>query len=334
MIKFPKLTQSKKSKMFLELLQRPRKQIVIATSVVVALILILAGIFLLAKNADGEEKDAETKQEQIQPAFDPFEEVRISAKAAVVKDITTGKILYEKNPDDVLPLASLTKVLTAVTALDVLHDDDLVQIHPMALQYGNDAAFISGSNFRLKDILKVALVSSSNTAARSIAISAGQKISATDQDPLQIFVDKMNSVASNIGMENSSFKNPTGLDENNETTASNFGSARDIARLFEYTLKNYQEILESTQETSLTVRSREGYAHKAVNTNNIIGELPNIIGSKTGYTDIAGGNLAVAIDPGLNTPVVIVVLGSSKEGRFKDVETLSKATLDYFLIKQ
>jgi D-alanyl-D-alanine carboxypeptidase (penicillin-binding protein 5/6) len=320
-------------KMLQELLQRPRKQIIITTSVVVAIILILAGALLWAKSVNGEEKNIETPQE-VAPVFNPFEDVRISAKAAIVKDISTGKILYEKDPDESLPLASITKVLTAVTALDTLSEDDLIQVGPMVLTEGNDAGFVVGSNFRLKDMLKVSLVSSSNTAARALAISGGQKIATPGQDPLQAFLDRMNSVAKNIGMENSSFKNPTGLDENNETVASNFGSARDVARLFEYTLKNYQEILESTQETSLTVRSREGYAHKAVNTNNIVGELPNIIGSKTGYTDIAGGNLAVAIDPGLNTPVVIVVLGSSKEGRFKDVEILSKATLDYFLLKQ
>jgi len=319
--------------MLQELLQRPKKQIIIATSIVVALILIIAGVLLWANHANGKVEEAKMQEQEV-PVFNPFAEARISAKAAIVKDISTGKIIYEKNPDDVLPLASLTKVLTAVTALDTMTDDDLVQISPEGLQYGNDAAFVSGSNFRLKDILKVALVSSSNTAARSIAIAGGQKIATPEQTALEAFVDRMNSVAKNIGMEKSSFKNPTGLDENNETVASNFGSARDVARLFEYTLKNYQEILESTQETSLTVRSREGYAHKAINTNNIVGTLPNIIGSKTGYTDIAGGNLAVAIDPGLNTPVVIVVLGSSKEGRFNDVETLSKATLDYFLIKQ
>lgn len=322
-------------KMIQEILKNQRKEVIIAGSIVVALLLALVGIFFWAKSANGEVKPVEEVVPE-QVIINPFEDVRLSGQAAIVKEVATGKILYEKNPDEVLPLASLTKVLTAVTALETMTDEELVQISSASLQYGNDAAFVQGSYFRLKDILKVMLVSSSNTAATVIATAVGEnpKVATPELTSLESFVSRMNTVAGNIGMENSSFKNPTGLDENNETVASNFGSARDIARLFEYTLKNYQEILESTQETSLTVHSREGYAHKAVNTNNIVGNLPNIIGSKTGYTDIAGGNLAVAIDPGLNTPVIIVVLGSSKDGRFKDVERLSNATLDYFLLKQ
>ena len=83
----------------------------------------------------------------------------------------------------------------------------------------------------------------------------------------------------------------------------------------------------------LTVRSKEGFEHHLRNTNQIVNSLPNIVGSKTGFTEVAGGNLAVVIDPALNTPVVIVVLGSSKDGRFKDVERLTNATLDYLTLQ-
>ncbi len=326
----------KKRTMIHEIKRKQKKELMIITICVVVLISLLLIIFFWAKNANGEEKTSAPKEEvQVETAIvNPFEDVRLSARSAIVKEVSTGKILYEKNPDEILPLASLTKVVTAVTALDILSNDDLVRISPMALQYGNDSTFVSGSYFRLKDILKVALVSSSNTAARSIAISAGEKSADTQTNALESFVNKMNVVASRVGMEKSSFKNPTGLDEKNETEAGALGSARDISRLFEYTLKTYPEILEATRDNTFTVHSKEGYEHKVVNTNNIVGELPNIIGSKTGYTDIAGGNLAVVIDPALNDPVVIVVLGSSKEGRFKDVERLSNATLDYFLLKQ
>ncbi len=320
--------------MIKNILRNQRKEFVIIGLSVTFLVLILLSVFFWARSVNGKEKEAELIKAEQQALVNPFEDVRLSAHSAIVKEISTGKILYEKNADEVLPFASLTKVLTSVTALDILAVDDLVRISPMALQYGNDSSFVPGSYFKLEDITKVALVASSNTAARSIAIAAGEKIAQPSEDALATFIGKMNVMASKIGMEKSEFKNPTGLDEKNETEAGAVGSARDMSRLFEYTLKTHQEVLESTREDYFSVRSREGYEHRVVNTNNIVGELPNIIGSKTGFTDIAGGNLAVVIDPGLNTPVVIVVLGSSKEGRFKDVERLSNATLDYFLLKQ
>lgn len=312
------------------------KELIIIGSVVIGLLAILIFAFILAKNANGESEVVKENEEKTQTASstNPFDDVRLSARAAYVKDIRSGKVLYQKNPDEALPLASLTKVMTSLTAIEILEDESLVQIPASALMAGNDAAFIAGENFRLQDILNVTLVASSNSAARALALAGGSTLAVGASGPLESFVDKMNAIASKVGMEKTSFKNPTGLDEKDETEAGAVGSARDISKLFEYVLENYPEMLEATREDYLLIKSKEGFEHRVVNTNEIVGSLPNIVGSKTGYTDIAGGNLAVVIDPGLNTPVVIVVLGSSKEGRFKDVERLSNATLDYFLINK
>ncbi len=318
-----------------EIRKKQIKEIVLISSVTIGLLVVLIFGFIWARSANGGAKNLE--EENVAPtasSTNPFDDVRISARASIVKDLRTGKILFEKSPDESLPLASLTKVMTSVTALEILEDEDLVVVNASDIAEGNDASLIVGEHFRLKEMLNIAMVASSNSAARSLATAGGIKIKDTTSTALQAFVDKMNAVASKIGMEKTSFKNPTGLDENNETTASALGSARDISKLFEYVLKNNPQILEATKEDYLLIKSKEGFEHKIVNTNEIVGELPNIIGSKTGYTDIAGGNLAVVIDPSLNTPVVIVVLGSSKEGRFKDVERLSNATLDYFLINK
>lgn len=307
--------------------QKQIKEILIISSVLLSLLIILITAFILAKNANGEAKTAEENiaTSTTATSTNPFEDVNISARAGIVKDFRTGKILYQKNADESLPLASLTKVMTAVTALEILDYEDLVQITPNSLLDGNDSSFIVGEHFRLKDILNITLVASSNSGARALAYAGGD---------MESFINKMNITASKIGMEKTSFKNPTGLDEENETVPSALGSAKDVSKLFEYVLKNNPEILDSTREDFLLIKSKEGFEHKILNTNEILGVLPNIVGSKTGYTDIAGGNLAVVIDPSLNTPVVIVVLGSSKEGRFKDVERLSNATLDYFLINK
>jgi D-alanyl-D-alanine carboxypeptidase (penicillin-binding protein 5/6) len=320
--------------MIQEILQKQKKEFIIIASVIIGLILILLASFIWAKMANGEVKEEEAVVEPEIVVVNPFDDVRLSARSAIVKEVSTGKIIFEKNPDEVLPLASITKIASAVTALDIMEENDLVQIHNSDLVSGNDSNFVIGSYFRLQDMSDVSLVSSSNGATQAIAYAGGLKLSGNPEDALSTFVARMNAVASRIGMERTTFNNPTGLDENNETTASALGTARDISRLFEYVVKNEPQILEATREDYVVIKSREGYEHKVVNTNQIVGELPNIVGSKTGYTDLAGGNLAVVIDPGLNTPVVIVVLGSSKEGRFKDVERLSNATLDYFLLKQ
>jgi D-alanyl-D-alanine carboxypeptidase len=320
--------------MIQKILQKQKKEFIIIASVIIGLILVLLASFIWAKMANGEVKEEEAVVEPEIVVVNPFDDVRLSARSAIVKEVSTGKIIFEKNPDEVLPLASITKIASAVTALDIMEENDLVQIHNSDLVSGNDSNFVIGSYFRLQDMSDVSLVSSSNGATQAIAYAGGLKLSGNPDDALSTFVARMNAVASRIGMERTTFKNPTGLDENNETTASALGTARDISRLFEYVVKNEPQILEATREDYVVIKSREGYEHKVVNTNQIVGELPNIVGSKTGYTDLAGGNLAVVIDPGLNTPVVIVVLGSSKEGRFKDVERLSNATLDYFLLKQ
>ena len=143
------------------------------------------------------------------------------------------------------------------------------------------------------------------------------------------FIVHMNNKAYELGLSNMSFLNESGLDIYNETEASAVGSAEDVAKMFDYTLTYHKDILEPTAQKEYTVTSLDGHTHIAKNTNKVLNEIPGIIGSKTGYTDIAGGNLAVVIDPGINQPFIIVVLGSTFEERFSDVVTLAEATLQY-----
>ena len=101
-----------------------------------------------------------------------------------------------------------------------------------------------------------------------------------------------------------------------------------MAILFEYTLKNYPEILEATRYKNIKFSSAEN-KYSAENTNTIVDKIPNLIASKTGYTDLAGGNLVVAFDAGLNQPIIISVLGSTEEGRFSDMLQLVEASMKF-----
>jgi D-alanyl-D-alanine carboxypeptidase len=123
--------------------------------------------------------------------------------------------------------------------------------------------------------------------------------------------------------------NQTGLDVN-EQMAGAYGSATDMAKLIAVTAEKYPDILEVTRYESVMLKALPKDDRWAENTDKIVEEIPGIIASKTGFTDLAGGNLAVVFDLGINHRVAIAVLGSSREGRFTDVKALLNATLSYY----
>jgi D-alanyl-D-alanine carboxypeptidase len=317
------------------------KELFLTAGIITILVLILLGMFLFMSNRSAvdaaQEGDAAALATTTEPVYNPFDDVRIAAQAAIVKDLRSGKVLYEKNAYAPLPLASITKVVTALTAADIFKAEGktAVQITAAHLAPEGDDSLIPGEHFTVPDLLNYTLVASSNDGARALAQSAGSLIATPPQTGLEAFIARMNTVAATAGMEKATFYNESGLDEDEAAReAGAFASARDVAELFAYTLNNAPQLLEATRADNLTVESKEGYAHKTANTNKVVGDLPNIIGSKTGYTYTAGGNLAVVIDPSLGQPIVIVVLGSSKEGRFADVERLAAATLEQLSLSE
>jgi D-alanyl-D-alanine carboxypeptidase len=270
-----------------------------------------------------ETKSPRASTSGIKSIRNPFENISVTAKAAIVKDINSGEIIYSKNPDAPLPLASINKIMTALVASTNTDPNQQVVIDQWALMKDGEDFFSLGERFKLKDLLEFTLVKSSNDGAAAIASAVQISHPGTN------FIQQMNQLATNIGMTNTYFLNETGLDQN-LTTAGSFGSSRDVATMMEFAIKNYPEILEATKEISISKRSENGIIHEATNTNDIIPELNNLIASKTGFTDLAGGNLAVIVDPALNKPVVIVVLGSTFEGRFNDVLKLANSLQEYF----
>jgi D-alanyl-D-alanine carboxypeptidase (penicillin-binding protein 5/6) len=166
------------------------------------------------------------------------------------------------------------------------------------------------------------MLASSNDAAYALANAVGREINAGD--PNQTFVNAMNIRAEELGLNNFIFYNPTGLDID-QNQAGAFGTAREVTFLLEYILQNYPNILEPSTFTATRVYNEAGSYHSAENTNPIVTQIPNLLASKTGYTDIAGGNLTIAFDAGYNRPVIVTVLGSSFDGRFTDVKKLVNA---------
>lgn len=251
----------------------------------------------------------------------PFNNTQVLATSAIVWDTTKQKALYSKNIDEVLPLASLTKVVSALTATLNAPEYTTVGITGNDLMAEGDTGLFIGEQWTLKDLLNFTLVSSSNDGARAVA----NVISASHEN---VFIDSMNQTAQDIGLSNTRFYNENGLDIDT-VKSGGYGSALDVAKLFDYIMKNKPELLEATRYSSVPVSSLTNGTRIIQNTNTGLPLTPGIMASKTGYTDLAGGNLAVVVDPGMSGPYVIVVLGSDYEGRFKDIELLSKDLLEY-----
>jgi len=258
------------------------------------------------------------------PAVAPeaFADARVEGKAAIVYDLTTGEVLFEKNSRSQLPLASLTKLLTVYAAAGALTERSTVTITESALRSDGESGFSAGETFAFGDLARLALVSSSNDATAAIAETAAIARATSGKSMLA-------GAAAAAGLSQTYALNGTGLDES-ASVSGGYGSAQDVAKLAGALLEKAPDIARATIEPSYSIRSNEGILHTLPNTNPDVIRVPGILLSKTGFTDLAGGNLAVVYDAGIGHPVAIVVLGSSREGRFTDVRNLLARTSDYF----
>lgn len=233
----------------------------------------------------------------------------LQAQSAIVYDLRERKVLYSKNPDAQLPLASLTKLITALVAEREVGGMAPVTVTEEALMTEGESGLIAGDIWREQDISDFMLTVSSNDAATVLATLEGDTAG---------FVKSMNTFTKERGLATTVLLNESGLDVDLQQ-AGGYGSARDIANLLAYIVKAKPRLLEATAYPHFTSVSMTGAQYEAVNTNKIVSEIPGFIGGKTGFTDIAGGNLAIVFDAGIGHQIVIVVLGSTKEGRFTDV---------------
>lgn len=271
------------------------------------------------------------RAEERPPFVDPFEDITLIAKQAVVYDIPTEQIIFGKHEHDAVALASITKLMSAYTAQQNAPNLLQVTILPEDIALEGDQGLFAYEVWRLDDLLDFSLVTSSNDGLSAIAAAVGgvKAPTASHEHQKNIFVDYMNQTTQNLGLTSMHFRNETGLDEEGAPYTGGSGSAYDVARLITILANNYPALVEQTREHTVDRSSLTGYEHIGQNTNLATSAIPGLLASKTGFTDMAGGNLAIVYDNGLNHPVAIVVLGSTIEGRFDDVETLIGATRLY-----
>ncbi|MFN3188666.1 MAG: D-alanyl-D-alanine carboxypeptidase family protein [Candidatus Paceibacteria bacterium] len=252
-----------------------------------------------------------------------LEAIEIEAKAGFVYDAINNRVLYQKEADQVLPIASITKLMTSLVAHELLSEDTAVTVPLTATLLESASGLQTGERLTARSLINYAMLSSSNDAAHSLAAAAASAISAGSSEA--VFVEAMNIRAKELGLQTLSFKNPHGLDIDTQRAGA-YGSARDISFLMEYIYKNYPDLLSVTMEDSTRIYNTDGDFREATNTNRALLDIPQLRGSKTGYTILAGGNLTVVFEAGLNRPIIITVLGSSFSGRFSDVLSLIEAT--------
>lgn len=261
-------------------------------------------------------------------AGDSFASVSLIAEGAYVFDLTTNRILYSKNPDTQLALASLVKVPLVLAVSEVLEPASEITIPSHTTPDGAGIRIPIGLRFEARDIIDFTLVASSNEGAAILteAAEAGLRKKYPSATPGAAVLWRMNDIAKNLGLSNMVFLNTNGLDQS-DTQAGAYGSARDVAVLFGYAAKTAPEAFEHTSRDAITIRAKTGETIPAVNTDEALPAIPGTIMGKTGYTELAGGNLAIVFEVGPAHPVVAVVLHSTQEGRFADMKKLVAATI-------
>lgn len=257
-----------------------------------------------------------------------IEDLNLTAKHVFVYDLNSNRVLFQEQPDEIVPLASITKLMTSLVAHEVLSDEVTTTVPEEASQQMSASGLQYGEELTIGALLDYAMVASSNDAAYTLAAAVGEAV--IDQPAEPILVEMMNIRAEELQLPSLRFYNSSGLDVSTEQ-AGGYGSARDVTFLMAYLYQKYPEILEASTEIKMQIPNEAGGYHNAQNTNRILSNIPNILGSKTGYTDLAGGNLTIMYDAGFNRPIIITVLGSTFFGRFDDVTIIIEALNEAFL---
>lgn len=236
-------------------------------------------------------------------------DVVLTAKAALVWDEATGEILYEKNGDERRPVASLSKLLSALVIRERMNTADMVVVPTEAREAqrrGVDIQLPIGSHVTVYDLLAAGLITSANDAMVTLAVaSAGSE---------KNFVEAANDFARRNGVFNTHISNATGLGGGEQ-----YSNAYDIKKLFQLAYRD-QVLRNLLVSDKGVLRTQEGQVRHYTSTNELLGTYFPVLAAKTGYTKEAGENFVVMTYGDLGQRLGAVVLGSEK--RFQDMKTL------------
>lgn len=237
--------------------------------------------------------------------------VNVTSKAAILIDASSKRVMYEKDADKKLPIASVTKVMTLLLAFEAIDSGNLtinesITASETAARMGGSQVFIdAGYNYNVGDMIKSVIIASGNDAAVLLA----ERISGSED----AFVVKMNKRANELGMTNTVFKNCTGLPEKDHLS-----SARDVAIMSAELLKHEEYFKWSTIWMDELKHEKDGRSTELVNTNKLIRSLNGCDGLKTGYTSDAGFCVTTTAKRGDMRLISVILGGNSSKERFKE----------------
>lgn len=251
--------------------------------------------------------------------------LEIEAKVVISVEIDSQgneKILFEKSSQQLLPIASLSKLMTALIIFDLngtYNLSQLITITKEAVEQEGSSKYgdlKAGESLSVENLLYIMLIESSNDAAFALTEPIGEKG----------FIGLMNIYAKELGLKNTYFVNSTGLDPDDSRNSPNYSTAEDLVKLTKYILRNYPQIFEITINQSYEVLMPNGLTHHFIpeNTNKLLGEVPDIIGGKTGWSFSAGGCLLLVIENSKNNSYLINIILGAKD-RFNEMRKLISA---------
>jgi D-alanyl-D-alanine carboxypeptidase len=269
-----------------------------------------------------------------QDAPSTLEPPETGAQAVFAFDVTANVPLYSLNADDQREPASLTKMASVLVIMKYADLSEQVEIieSDLATKDESQVGFQVGDVVTMEQLLYGMLLPSGNDAAHAAARVVGAKIADTNldsADAIPAFVGEMNQLAADLGLSNTQFQNPVGLNEDGH-----YSTARDLSVLAAEIMK--QDFLRKIVATPIYEVSIDGPAARSVelkNTNKLLGVDDRVLGVKTGSTDTAGGCLAVAVNEGPGNEVIVVELGDEapvyddvgntiSDPRFDDMQTI------------
>ena len=267
----------------------------------------------------------------------------IMAKNATVYDVTNKDFVYSKGGDKSVPMASLVKIITTATFFELNYQKektgnkiDIIKIIKKNKGYNQgDRDLVNNEYWKVDNLIRYILMTSSNVGAESLANSI------TDDE--FAFALLMNKKVKDLGFKSFSFKNVSGLsipnpdyDAHSSTSPkeipSAYGSAKEIAVLFNTIFTSIPFLGSATIIPEATFVNWSRNVHQTKNVNFSLTQIPNIIAGKTGTTDDAGGNVMIIMEINKNK-YVIVVMGSTIEDRYNDLDKLASSTESFATLK-
>lgn len=244
-----------------------------------------------------------------------FAAVSTSAEASVLIEAESGDVICARNEDERLPMASTTKIMTALVALERCDPDMTVTVSPLAVGVEGSSVYLTANEkLTMSDLIYALMLESANDAAAAIAIEVGGSIEG--------FAELMNEKAAELGCTNTHFTNPHGLDN-----AEHYTTARDLATITRAALENeaFRTVV-STERRTIPLEG--GGVRMLINHNRLLRENDSVIGVKTGFTKRSGRCLVTAAE---RDGVTVIAVTLSDPDDWRDHTNLLEYGLDSYI---